>query len=159
MYDIEGLALLPEFERVVDRGTVVFTMMKGVSSSSQKEQISFTSFDDRLSQGSLANIAKQKKKLVEPELMKALEEETYIPKELERPLKRIRLRHQDGTPDLNGTPLKKPKLEEIEALPYAIPKSQSRDLEGGLLHPNNKVKTRESNLWQMHMSHTSQGLT
>ncbi|GJY57161.1 hypothetical protein Tco_0456276 [Tanacetum coccineum] len=135
----DRMQAFPSFKRPIHQ--------KGLSSSSQKEQISFTRFDDCLSQGSLANTAKQKKKLVQPELMKALEEETYIPEEPERPLKRIRLRHQDGTPDLNGTMLKKPKLEEIEALPYAIPKRQSRDLERGLLHPNNKVKTRESNLW------------
>nr|GEX83574.1 probable inactive histone-lysine N-methyltransferase SUVR2 [Tanacetum cinerariifolium] len=78
-----------------------------------------------------AEAAEQKKKLEQAELMKALEEETQIPEEPERPLKRLRLRHQDGTPYSNGTPLKKPKLEEIEALPYAIPKSRSRALAGG----------------------------
>ncbi|GKA61007.1 hypothetical protein Tco_0760414, partial [Tanacetum coccineum] len=76
----------------------------------------------------------------EAELMKALEKETQIQEEPKRPLKWLRLRHQDDTPYINGTPLKKPKLEEIEALPYDISKSQSRALEGGLLHPNNKGK-------------------
>nr|GEZ69171.1 probable inactive histone-lysine N-methyltransferase SUVR2 [Tanacetum cinerariifolium] len=45
-------------------------------------------------------------------------------------LKRLCLRHQDSIPNANGTPLKKPKLE-IEALPYAIPKSQSMALAEG----------------------------
>lgn len=63
--------------------------------------------------------------------MKAIEEETQIPEEPERPLKRLRLRHQDGSsctssnPNSNGTPLKKPKLE-IDDLPIAIPRSQAR---------------------------------
>ncbi|XP_071738146.1 probable inactive histone-lysine N-methyltransferase SUVR2 [Rutidosis leptorrhynchoides] len=73
--------------------------------------------------------AELKKKLEQAELMKVIEEEeTQIPEEPERPLKRLRLRHQDGsscTPDSNGVPLKKPKLE-IDNLPYAIPKSQAR---------------------------------
>ncbi|KAJ0742413.1 putative [histone H3]-lysine(4) N-trimethyltransferase chromatin remodeling SET family [Helianthus annuus] len=66
-----------------------------------------------------AEAAEQKKKLEEAERMKVIEEETQIPEEPERPLKRLRLRHQDGTP------LKKPKLE-IDDLPYAIPRSQAR---------------------------------
>ncbi|KAK9053524.1 hypothetical protein SSX86_024598 [Deinandra increscens subsp. villosa] len=63
--------------------------------------------------------------------MKAIEEETQIPEEPERPLKRLRLRHQDGSscptisPNSHGTPMKKPKLE-IDDLPFAIPRSQSR---------------------------------
>ena len=62
--------------------------------------------------------------------MKAIEEETQITYEPEWPLKRLLLRHQDGsscTPNLNGTPLKKPILEEIEALPlYAISRVNPR---------------------------------
>ncbi|KAL8253036.1 hypothetical protein R6Q59_036729 [Mikania micrantha] len=78
-----------------------------------------------------AEAAEQKKKLEQAEKMKVIEEETQIPEEPERPLKRLRLRHQDGpsctTPSLNshGTPLKKPKVE-IDDLPVAIPRSQSR---------------------------------
>ncbi|PWA46641.1 pre-SET zinc-binding sub-group [Artemisia annua] len=75
--------------------------------------------------------AEQKKKLEQADLMKAIEEETQILEEPERPLKRPRLRHQDGfscTPNSIGTPLKKKKLEEIEALLYAVPKSQSKAL-------------------------------
>ncbi|KAI3749567.1 hypothetical protein L2E82_20181 [Cichorium intybus] len=80
--------------------------------------------------------AEQKKKL---ELMKVLEEETQIPEEPERPLKRLRLRHQEGqpspsctnsNPNSSITPLKKPKLE-IDDIPYAIPKSQSQSRNKG----------------------------
>ncbi|KAI3819541.1 hypothetical protein L1987_13382 [Smallanthus sonchifolius] len=78
-----------------------------------------------------AEAAEQKKKLEQAERMKVIEEETQIPEEPERPLKRLRLRHQDGPssttsgPNSHGTPLKKPKLE-IDDLPFAIPRSQSR---------------------------------
>ncbi|XP_076905177.1 putative inactive histone-lysine N-methyltransferase SUVR2 [Bidens hawaiensis] len=73
----------------------------------------------------------QKKILEQAERLKAIEEETQIPEEPERPLKRLRLRHQDGpsgnTSNSNShlTPLKKPKIE-IDDLPFAIPRSQSR---------------------------------
>ncbi|KAL8262034.1 hypothetical protein R6Q59_026083 [Mikania micrantha] len=78
-----------------------------------------------------AEAAEQKKKLEQAERMKVIEEETQIPEEPERPLKRLRLRHQDGpsctnsSPNSHGTLLKKPKLE-IDDLPYAIPRSQAR---------------------------------
>ncbi|KAF5763112.1 putative [histone H3]-lysine(4) N-trimethyltransferase chromatin remodeling SET family [Helianthus annuus] len=75
-----------------------------------------------------AEAEEQKKKLEQAERLKAIEEETQIPEEPERPLKRLRLRHQDGSSssaNANGTPLKKPKLE-IDDLPFAIPRSQSR---------------------------------
>ncbi|KAI3760207.1 hypothetical protein L1987_50598 [Smallanthus sonchifolius] len=78
-----------------------------------------------------AEAAEQKKKLEQAERMKVVEEETQIPEEPERPLKRLRLRHQDGpsctssSPNSHGAPLKKPKLE-IDDLPYAIPQSQAR---------------------------------
>ena len=74
--------------------------------------------------------------------MKAIEEETKIPEQLERPLKRLRLRHQDGTPTSNGTPLKRPKLEEVEALPYAIPKSQSKAIAGGSASSEQQSKNK-----------------
>ncbi|XP_076910192.1 putative inactive histone-lysine N-methyltransferase SUVR2 [Bidens hawaiensis] len=73
----------------------------------------------------------QKKKLEQAERLKAIEEETQIPEEPERPLKRLRLRHQKGpsgttsNPNSHLTPLKKPKIE-IDDLPFAIPRSQSR---------------------------------
>lgn len=60
--------------------------------------------------------------------MKVIEEETLIPEEPERPLKRLRLRHQDGPSCTSSSPvsqLKKPKIE-IDDLPDAIPKSRSQ---------------------------------
>lgn len=76
--------------------------------------------------------AEHKKKLEQAERLKAIEEETQIPEEPERPLKRLRLRHQDGqsqpspsciTSSPNST-LKKPKLE-IDDIPYAVPRTRS----------------------------------
>ncbi|KAL4558624.1 hypothetical protein LXL04_036825 [Taraxacum kok-saghyz] len=78
-----------------------------------------------------AEALEQKKKLELAERMKVLEEETQIPEEPERPLKRLRLRHQDSpscttsNPNSNTTPLKKPKLE-IDDIPYAIPRLRSQ---------------------------------
>nr|XP_043636420.1 probable inactive histone-lysine N-methyltransferase SUVR2 isoform X2 [Erigeron canadensis] len=78
-----------------------------------------------------AQAAEQKKKLEQAELLKVIEEETQIPEEPERPLKRLRLRHQEGpsgtgsSSNSHVTPLKKPKIE-IDTLPYAIPRSQAR---------------------------------
>ncbi|XP_024966862.1 probable inactive histone-lysine N-methyltransferase SUVR2 isoform X1 [Cynara cardunculus var. scolymus] len=69
--------------------------------------------------------AEQKKILEQAERMKAIEEETQIQEEAERPLKRLRLRHQDGqaspssiNPGTNSseTLLKRPKLEVDELL-------------------------------------------
>nr|XP_043620217.1 histone-lysine N-methyltransferase SUVR4-like [Erigeron canadensis] len=77
--------------------------------------------------------AEKKKKLEEAERLKALEEETQMLEEPERPLKRVRSRHQDdqaspscispGTSS-GGTLLKKPKLE-VEELPESHPKLRS----------------------------------
>ncbi|KAJ9565003.1 hypothetical protein OSB04_000969 [Centaurea solstitialis] len=88
-----------------------------------------------ISSSTFSLAAEQKKKLEQAERMKVIEEETQIPEEPERPLKRLRLRHQDGqasssissSPNSRGTPLKVPKLE-IDNLPDAIPKSRSRAL-------------------------------
>ncbi|KAI3772955.1 hypothetical protein L6452_04151 [Arctium lappa] len=75
----------------------------------------------------------QKKILEQAELMKAIEEETQIQEEPERPLKRLRLRNQDGqaspssiNPCTNSseTLLKRPKLE-VDELPEAQPQLQS----------------------------------
>lgn len=74
--------------------------------------------------------------------MKAIEEETQILEQPERPLKQLHLRHQDGTPNLNGTPLKRPKLEEIEVFPYALPKSQSKVLGEGSTSSQQQSKNK-----------------
>ena len=56
--------------------------------------------------------------------MKAIEKETQTQEEPERPLKRLRLRHQDGqsspsSPNSNGALLKRPKLE-VDEVPEPV---------------------------------------
>ncbi|KAL7583425.1 hypothetical protein Lser_V15G41858 [Lactuca serriola] len=99
-----------------------------------------------------AEALEQKKKLELAERMKVIEEETQIPEEPERPLKRLRLRHQDGhaspscttsSPNSNGTPLKKPKLE-IDDIPYAIPRTRShaKTNESQLVSPQSQSRNK-----------------
>ncbi|KAI3782940.1 hypothetical protein L2E82_13001 [Cichorium intybus] len=68
--------------------------------------------------------AEKKKRLEQAECLNHIEEETQVQEEPERPLKRLRLRHQDSQPspssinpssNSNGTLLKVPKLEANEA--------------------------------------------
>nr|KAJ0191188.1 hypothetical protein LSAT_V11C800425300 [Lactuca sativa] len=68
--------------------------------------------------------AEKKKQLEQAERMKAIEEETQTQEEPERPLKRLRLRHQDGqsspsSPNSNGALLKRPKLE-VDEVPEPV---------------------------------------
>ncbi|KAK9076009.1 hypothetical protein SSX86_004339 [Deinandra increscens subsp. villosa] len=77
--------------------------------------------------------AAEKKKVEQAERMKAIEEETQIQEEPEKPLKRVRLRHQDSqaspsciNQDTNssGSLLKVPK-SEVNELPESQPELQS----------------------------------
>ncbi|CAH1447249.1 unnamed protein product [Lactuca virosa] len=99
-----------------------------------------------------AEALEQKKKRELAERMKVIEEETQIPEEPERPLKRLRLRHQDGhaspscttsSPNSNGTPLKKPKVE-IDDIPYAIPRTRShaKTNESQLVSPQSQSRNK-----------------
>ncbi|CAH1431877.1 unnamed protein product [Lactuca virosa] len=70
------------------------------------------------------DVQQRRKQLEQAERMKAIEEETQTQEEPERPLKRLRLRHQDGqsspsSPNSNGALLKRPKLE-VDEVPEPV---------------------------------------
>ncbi|CAK9183570.1 unnamed protein product [Ilex paraguariensis] len=97
------------------------------------EEENYRALADNIFETEEAEVEEHKKKLdnIERE-KKDLEDETQVHDEIERPLKRLRLRHQEGQaspslsnsgPGFDGTAIKKPKVEDND-LPESRPKDQ-----------------------------------
>lgn len=100
-----------------------------------------------------AETEEKKKQLEQAERMKAIEQETQIQEEAERPLKRLRSRHQEGqigqsspsSTTSNGNLLIKPK-EEVDEVPEPVSPLKRKGKQA--ISPNNSTRVEGNDVIQ-----------